>query len=434
MDVFCGQFVGNGREYCEEYLGIRYARAERFEYPVPYWSEAKQDACAYGNSCTQSRAWYEHLEIPERAFYNREFRGGQSYRYDEDCHFLNIFRPKTPGKYPVLVFIHGGGFNSGSSEEWAYDGEQLTREGLVVVTINYRVGVLGYLSHEALAERYGHDGNLGLADQLCAVRWVKEHIVLFGGDAENITLMGQSAGAISIQYMCLCEESRGLYRRAIMLSGGGLPRFAMPLPVERTRKFWLELMDIAGCATIDELKKLDLYALFTAVEKHKAQRPDAMQNTMPVIDGWFFKAPIEELIKNPLPVDYMLGYTSNDIFTKWVAYDTHEFAVQNKGYVYCFDIPVRGDDNGAFHTVDVRYVFGTLDRHSSYSFNEHEHRVSEIMRRYIAAFARTGNPNEEGLPVWTRGGMRELRIDDDFHMCYPDIEMILKNNERPDPV
>ena len=434
MDVRCGQFIGNEREYCQEFLGIRYARAGRYEYPVPVWSEEKQDARAYGASCTQSRIWYEHLEIPERAFYHREFRNGQVYRYSEDCLFLNVFKPKTQGKYPVVVFIHGGGFNSGSSEEWAYDGEQLTRQGLVVVTINYRVGVLGYLTHEALKEEYGHDGNFAIADQFCAIHWIKDHIALFDGDPENITLMGQSAGAMSIQYMSLCEESIGLYRRAIMLSGGGLPRFAMPLAAEKTREFWLELMEIAGCRTIDELKVLDAYSLFTAVEKQKSARTDTLVNTMPVLDGWYFKAPIEELIRTPAPIDYMLGYTSNDMFTKWLAYDAHEFAIENRGYIYCFDIPVRGDDNGAFHTVDVRYVFGTLDRHSSYSFNDYEHRVSGIMQRYVAAFARTGDPNEEGLPIWTRGGMKELRIDDGFHMCYPDIETILKNTLRPDPV
>lgn len=434
MNVQCGQFIGNEREFCQEFLGIRYAHAGRFEYPTPFWSEETQDATHYGNSCTQSRVWYEHLEIPERAFYHREFRQGQTYKYSEDCLFLNVFRPKQDGKYPVLVYIHGGGFNSGSSEEWAFDGEQLTRQDLIVVTINYRVGVLGYLTHNTLAEKYGHDGNFAIADQFCAVQWIKDHIALFGGDPENITLMGQSAGAMSIQYMSVCAQSKGLYQRAIMLSGGGLPRFAMPLPAEQTRKFWLEFMELAGCATIEELTKLDAYDLFTAVEKHKALRPDALIHTMPCIDGWYFKAPMEELIRKPAPIDYMLGYTSNDMFTKWLAYDAHEFAIENRGYIYCFDIPVRGDDNGAFHTVDVRYVFGNLDRHSSYSFNAHEHQVSQIMMQYIANFARTGNPNGKDLPLWTQGGMRELRIDDTFHMEYPDIAQIMKNTERPDPV
>ena len=112
MDVRCGQFIGNEREYCQEFLGIRYARAGRYEYPVPVWSEEKQDARAYGASCTQSRIWYEHLEIPERAFYHREFRNGQVYRYSEDCLFLNVFKPKTQGKYPneegLPIWTRGG--------------------------------------------------------------------------------------------------------------------------------------------------------------------------------------------------------------------------------------------------------------------------------------------------------------------------------------
>lgn len=216
MDVKCGQFTGNKREFCEEYLGIRYATAERFEYPIPFWSDEEQDARKYGASCTQSRIWYEHLEIPERAFYHREFRKGQVYQYDEDCFFLNVFKPFEKGNYPVLVYIHGGGFNSGSSEEWAYDGEAIAKQGVVVVTINYRVGVLGYLTSAELAAENGHDGNFAIADQFCAVHWIKDHIALFSGDPENITLMGQSAGAMSIQYMSVCEESRGLYQLSLI--------------------------------------------------------------------------------------------------------------------------------------------------------------------------------------------------------------------------
>ena len=337
-----GIIKGNDRENCNEFLGIRYAKAGRFEYAVPVdkaETDGEYDATAFGGVCPQSRQYFEHLEIPERMFYHKEFRDGITYDYDEDCLNLNIYAPKKAENAPVIIFIHGGGFNSGSTKDSSFDGDSFAKRGIVLVSINYRVGVLGYLTHEEIYKKYGHDGNFGLDDQLCAIKWVKRHIRDFGGDPDNITLLGQSAGSISIQFLCLSQDNKDLFQHVIMLSGGGMfPKFALPRPYAATREYWLNLMQIAGCTSLEELKTLDLKSLFTAVEEIKKVRKDNTYNTMPVVDEYLIPAPIDTLINNPLKIDYMIGYTNNDMYAPIMAYIGHKFASANGGYVYFFDI------------------------------------------------------------------------------------------------
>ncbi len=406
-----GILKGNDREFCNEFLGIRYARAGRFEYAVPVdkADTEEYDATAFGGVCPQTRTYYEHLEIPERMFYHREFRDGITYDYDEDCLNLNVYAPKKADHAPVIVFIHGGGFNSGSVKDNSFDGEAYAKRGIVLVTLNYRVGVLGYFAHEKVLGRYGHDGNFGLHDQLTAIQWVKRHIADFGGDPDNITLMGQSAGAISIQYLCLMPDNRDLFKRAIMMSGGGMfPKFALPRPVAQTREYWKNFMEIAGCESFEEIRDLDLKALFTAIEEIKKVRKDNTYNTMPVIDGYLLPAPVDTLITKPLKIDYMIGYTNNDMYAPIMAHIGNVFANANNGYVYYFDIDAPGPDkNGAFHSADLRYVFHTLSSsHRPYTARDEE--VSELMVDYISAFASCGDPNGEGRPQWKRSPGKAL--------------------------
>ena len=177
-----GLIKGNEREYCNEFLGIRFARAGRFEYAVPvdHAETGEYDATVFGGVCPQTRTYYEHLEVPERMFYHREFRDGITYDYDEDCLNLNIYSPKEPKNCPVIIYIYGGGFNSGSAKDSCFDGETYCKRGVILVTINYRVGILGYLTHEDIFRQYGREGNFGLDDQLTAIKWVKRHIASFG--------------------------------------------------------------------------------------------------------------------------------------------------------------------------------------------------------------------------------------------------------------
>lgn len=412
LSTRCGQITGLDCGNYATYLGVPYATAERFAYaePITRW-EGTWDATRHGNVCVQKRVWYEHLEIPERKFYFREFREGQEFSYSEDCLNLNIFAPKKEGKHPVLVFIHGGGFDSGSNYDSAITGDAYAQKDVVFVSINYRVGVFGYLTHEDIKKTYGHEGNFGLHDQLTALQWIKENIADYHGDPDRITVMGQSAGAISIQYLCLSDKCRGLFQRAIMLSGGGLfPKFALPRQAETTREYWLDLMQTAGAKTLEEFKHMEAKEIFTAWEEVKSRRKDNMFNTMPVVDHDLIQAPIDELIRNPLPIDYMIGYTNNDMYAVLMGLIAHKYAKENDAYLYYFDIDAPGDDNnGAFHSADLRYVFGTLDQ-SHRPYRDSDRSVSRMMIDYICHFVATGDPNADGLPHWQKGGKKALHL------------------------
>ncbi len=407
LETPCGALRGNEREGCLEFLGVPYARAGRFEYASPAESwDGVLDATRPGLACPQNRAWHEHLEDPTRRFYKKEFREGCVFSYGEDCLNLNIFTPKGAEGCPVVLFFHGGGFDSGVNSEDPFDGAGLAARGIVTVFANYRLGPLGWLTHEEIEKRYGRDGNFGLDDQLAAIRWVRAHIAAFGGDGENITLLGQSAGAISIQYHCLNPENRGLFRRAAMMSGGGMfPRFALPRRAEDTRAYWREFMAIAGCGSLDELKAASLDTLFDAVEEIKRRRKDNTYNTMPVIDGALLGAPVNELIRTPLALDYLIGYTNTDMYAPVMAFIGNRFAKANGAFVYYFDLDAPGDGNGAFHSCDLRYVFETLSG-SWRPYGARDHEAAAQLAQYLANFARTGDPNGAGLPEWKRASRR----------------------------
>ena len=404
INTGCGKIRGIIKGGCREFLGVRYARAGRFEYadPISSW-EGTYDATHFGNACPQTRQFYQHLENPERLFYYREFREGIEFNYDEDCLNLNIYTPDGDRNSPVIIYIHGGGFNSGANSESPFDGSRLAGRGIVTVFINYRVGVLGYLSCEETQSQYGRCGNFGLDDQMVAVKWVKEHIADYGGDPDNITLMGQSAGAMSIQLMCINHANEGLFNRAIMMSGAGLfPKFARPRHAEECFEYWQLYMELAGCGSLDELKTVDIKTLFDAVEKIKALRRDTLLNTMPVVDGSLVSGPVGELIEHPLNIDYMIGCTNNDMYAPALAYIAMKFGRRNGAYMYYFDLDAPGGDgNAAFHSCDLRYAFETLDK-SRRPYSSRDYKASRQLASYIANFARCGDPNGSSLPWWNK--------------------------------
>lgn len=405
LETACGTVRGVESRGCRAFLGLPYAHAERFAYAVPVTAwEGELDATGFGFSCPQNRAVHEHLENPTRRFYKREFREGCVFRYDEDCLNLNIYTPLNAEGCPVILFFHGGGFDSGMNCESPFDGAALAARGIVTVFANYRVGVLGYLTHEEIQRQYGRDGNFGLDDQLTAVRWVRRHIADFGGDGDRLTLLGQSAGAISIQYLCLNPDNAGLFRRAAMLSGAGLfPRFALPRRAADTHAYWEQFMGLAGCKTLDELRAAPLERLFDAVEAIKTLRRDGTYHTMPVVDGVLIPAPVDELIKHPLKLDYWIGFTNTDMFAPIMAFIGCRFARQNGAWVYLFDLDAPGDQNGAFHSADLRYIFETLDG-SWRPYGARDREAAAQLGAYLANFARSGDPNGADLPRWTKAG------------------------------
>lgn len=395
-----GNFKYNEYDNHMEFLGIPYAKANRFEYPTLIKEYNDFDATKFGDGCPQTREFYEHLEDPGRLFYHREFRDGLSFNYSDNCLVLNIYAPKEKGNYPVLVYIHGGGFNSGTISESYVDGACYAKRGVVMVAIEYRVGVFGYLCNEEIYNKYHHDGNFGLYDQLESLKWVKNNISNFYGDPNNVTLIGQSAGAISIQYLALSEKAKGLFNGAIMMSGGGcFPKFALPKYATDTHEYWHNLFEIANVKSLDEFKKLSDYEIFTAIEEIKKVRKDTTYNTMPVIDNDILTDKIDVLIKKPHKINYMIGFTNCDLFAFIMSYIGRKFANDNNGYVYYFDVDAPGTNNQAFHSADLRYVLDTLDA-SFRPYDEKDHDISNIMIDYIVNFCKTGNPNGDNLPLW----------------------------------
>ena len=241
----CGEIKGTVSDGTINFKGIRYATSKRWTYPeiVTQW-DGTYDATAYKNCSYQPRAFYNEEENPGKIFYYNEFRKGETYTYDEDCLFLNIRTPEdaTPdSKLPVLVYIHGGGFTGGCGHEKHFDGPVWAKKGVIAVTINYRLGPMGFACLPDLKEEAGHTGNYGLYDQITAIKWVKNNIVAFGGDGDKITIMGQSAGAMSVQHLCQSDYTDGLFRSAVMSSGVGMGSFMTGTP-EKKYDFWKEGM------------------------------------------------------------------------------------------------------------------------------------------------------------------------------------------------
>ena len=186
------------------------------------------------------------------------------------------------------------------------------------------------------------------------------------------------------------------------------------------------------------MKAAPLEALFDAVEAIRTQRKDNTYNTMPVVDGALIPDSVDRLIKTPLPVDYLISYTNADMYAPMLAWIGNRYARRNSAYVCFFDLDAPGDDNRAFHSSDVRYVFGTLDR-SWRPYGERDHQASDEMTAYLSDFARSGDPNGDGLPVWKKAGhgprTRVLRIGKNgTHMSHVRYGRLLRNFlRRSDP-
>ena len=421
----CGPITGCGCQWpgVAAYKGIRYATAGRWEYPTPVtrW-EGTYQATAYGAACYQPRSFYDEAQVPEKAFYYNEFRRGEHYDYSEDCLFLNIWTPADAGpdaKLPVLFYIHGGGFTGGCGHEKHFDGPAWPTKGVVAVTINYRLGPLGFACLPELSAEAGHTGNYGLYDQLCALQWVHDNIAAFGGDPGRVTLMGQSAGAMSVQQLCLSPLTRGLAAGAVMSSGGGVGEEFAATPAPDHYAFWQAVMRRAGCADLAEFRALAPQALFAAWQQEKAADGGRMR-TAPVIDGRLI--PREGMAAarrgDQLPVPYLMGSTSEDIVPPIV----HRMAKgwcrlqadqgRPAAYAWFFDRRLPGGGNGAWHSSDLWYWFGTLD-HCWRPMTAKDRLLSEQMVQYLTNFARTGDPNGGGLPRWEavrKGQSRVLRL------------------------
>ena len=388
------------------YKGIRYATAERWKYPqqVAHW-DGIYDATHYGHCSYQARAFYNEEEIAEKAFYYREFRRGEHYTYSEDCLFLNIWTPETAkegDQLPVLFYIHGGSFTGGCGHEKHFDGPVWPTKGVIAVTINYRLGPFGFACLPELKEESGLTGNYGLFDQLTAIRWIRDNIASFGGNPSNITIMGQSAGAMSVEQLCLSPLSEKLFHKAIMCSGGGMSRYVTPRKPEKSYAFWKTLMERTGCRTLEEFRVLPAEELFSAWKSAKKEVKGG--GSFPCLDGRLVVGG-KDLVKTGKyqKIPYMVGSTSEDIAPPMILSLSRNWCASQKvpSFTWLFDRQLPGDNNGAWHSADLWYWFGTLDN-CWRPMTEKDRALSEEMSDYLTNFCKTGDPNAEGvLPYWS---------------------------------
>ena len=415
----CGQVAGCMTRVpgIVAFKGIRYATAGRWEYPrqVTSW-DGVYDATQYGSCCYQPRAFYNEEENKKKYFYYNEFRKGETYRYSEDCLFLNIFVPDTAKEgdaLPVLVSIHGGSFTGGCGHEKHFDTPVWPQKGVIGVTINYRLGPLGFLCLPELAEEAGKTGNYGLYDQIVALRWVKDNIAAFGGDADNITVMGQSAGAMSIQLHCLSPLTQGLFQQAVMCSGSGVSRLMSFAPAENHYDFWHAVMQRAGCEDLRAFRAISPQKLFDAWQAAKKEIKGGGVAAFPCRDGELVIGNGVDILKSGqhMQIPYLCGSTSEDFGSPMLHSLAQKWCVaqQIPSFTWLFDRQLPGDDRGAWHSSDLWYWFGTLG-HSWRPMEEKDYKLSDQMTDYLTNFAKTGDPNGEGLPIWASADKGTMHI------------------------
>lgn len=315
----CGPVRGQYRKGVSSFKGIPYAipplRERRFKAPDPMnpWVETL-DCLKPGNTAMQMGG----ILVDTPGTYQMD---GKS----EDCLFLNVWTPAiTPEKrLPVYVFIHGGAFATGSGTEMMYDGTRMAQEGVVVVTMNYRLGALGFLATKGLYDESGTTGNYGLLDQIQGLRWVQENIEAFGGDPSRVTLGGESAGAFSVTALMLSPLAKGLFHQAIVESGSifSIASFAPQNrgDLEKSMTNGRLLCEMFGVEdTKEDLYKLkripgDALAAVSIVKADQSAAPTAF-GFWPVYDGIVLpKDPVAALaLGNVNPVKLLVGYNTNE--------------------------------------------------------------------------------------------------------------------------
>jgi para-nitrobenzyl esterase len=284
---------------------------------------------------------------------------------------------------------------------------------VIGVTINYRLGPLGFLCLPELAEEAGKTGNYGLYDQLTAIRWVKDNIAAFCGDPDQITVFGQSAGAMSIQLHCLSRMAEGLFQQAVMCSGSGVSRLMSYAPASKHYAFWHAVMKRSGCETLEAFRALAPEKLFAAWQTAKKEVKGGGAAAFPCRDGELIVGNGVDILRagKHLRIPYMCGSTDEDfgapmlfsLAKKWCV------AQEKPSYLWMFDRRLPGGDRGAWHSSDLWYWFGTLDR-CWRPMEQKDDDLSDQMTDYLTNFAKSGNPNGNGLPSWEAAKSGALRI------------------------
>lgn len=415
--------------------------------PAPSWTGVRK-ATEFGARCMQGRI-YEDMVFRDP---------GPS----EDCLYLNVWSPvvSADARLPVMVWIYGGGFQAGSASEPRQDGENLAKKGVVVVSFNYRLGIFGFFSHPELTKESPHhaSGNYGLLDQVAALEWVHKNIAAFGGDRDNVTIFGESAGSISVSAQMASPLSKGLVKQAIGQSGGSFMLTPRRTSLAETEKRGTNFAKSIGAADLRALRAMPADQLLKAVLRNKTD----LYRFWPNVDGYFFpesaaaiygagrqahipllagwnadeqdhtgfleKAqPTKENYTAKVRAEYgrhadevlklysgknekQVKESARDLASdQFIAYSTWKWLDMQlrtgEASVYCYRFeqapptPAGEPNRGAYHSADIEYVFETLDwKHLPWTANDRK--LSDMISSYWTNFAKTGNPNGSGLPEW----------------------------------
>lgn len=356
-----------------------------------------------------------------KEFYeNAEFIPGQS----EDCLYLNIWAPDQieRKKLPVAFWIHGGGFGGGYSSEMEFDGKAYCEKGVILVSVGYRVNTFGFLAHPWLNEENERNisGNYGILDQIAALKWVYKNIENFGGDPENITVFGQSAGSMSTQVLISSPLTEGMIAKAILQSGISCEENILATPsLEEEMEIGKKYVEITGAKSLEELRTMSAEQLMEAkrILDREIWKMGKGLMVVPNKDGYVLTQNVKETWNdgNMRNIPYMLGVVTDDLgatpeeivekrtgalMEECKRWSEKCDAVNNlPSYVYYFSHELPGDDWGAFHSAELWYMFGTYER-CWRPMTKEDAILSEEMVTYWTNFMKTGNPQSTETRQW----------------------------------
>ena len=452
-----GLISGIAAEGVRGYKGIPFAAPPigdlRWKAPRPVvaWEGVRQ-CDAFGPECPQS-------PYPAGSMYVSPPR-----KQSEDCLYLNVWTAAKAGeKLPVMVWIHGGALTRGSGANRTYDGAAFAKKGVVLVTINYRLGPLGYLADpELTAESENHSsGNYGVLDQIAALKWVRKNIAAFGGDVGRVTIFGESAGSWSVNALVASPLAKGLFHRAIGESGGSFGPMSS-LKEDRGRLISAEKVGaaFAKAAGADSIKALRAVPAEKIVDVFNNDVEGRKFRTQPTVDGWVLPDEIRNIFaqgkQSAVPV--IVGSNANEMtsltvpaavpktmdeyrkrMTAQYGEAINEFdavypakseadiaaaylgalrdvtftlpmrtwarmtsTARQKAYLYFFShVPPNQNSKylGAYHAGEIAYVFNNLNKQNPL-LQDADQKLADTMSSYWVNFATTGDPNGKGLPKW----------------------------------
>ena len=363
--------------------------------------------------------------------YTTEWGYGAESPYSEDCLYLNVWTPaagKTDAKLPVALWIHGGGYREGWGSEPEFDAQAWAEKGVILVSINYRLGVFGFLTHPDLSAESPHkvSGNYGILDQIESLKWIKKNIAQFGGDPDNVMIFGQSAGAGSVKTICASPLSKGLFHKAVIMSGGGMTvappkgaaadanmrRMFPVLTFDEAQKQNKTVLDWAGYNTLEEMRKASTEVIYTiGTIYNRVTKKNAFMTGMPIVDGYCNTKSFDDAAQDGSLADvpYMIGYTMDDLGDMAEGIATFCLNREEKGakaWAYEFARPLPDDGShpedylqGAFHSSDLWYVFKSL-QHCWRPWVKGDWELSEKMLTAWTNFAKYSNPNGAQDGAW----------------------------------